>query len=43
MKDTVGYNNPTVDMAIHNGADVSIDTQLEEERMRMQQVIESSE
>ena len=43
MKDTVGYNNPTVDKAIHSGAEVSIDTQSEEERMRMQQVMESSE
>ena len=43
MKDTVGYNNPTVDKAIHNGAEVSIDTQSEEERMRMQRVMESSE
>ena len=30
MKD-ISDNNPTVDKAIHNGADVSIDTQSEEE------------
>ena len=43
IKDTVGYNNPTVDMAIHSGAEVSIDTQSEEERMQMQQIMDSSE
>ena len=40
MKDTVGYNNPTVDKAIHNGAEVSIDTQSEGERMHGHQIIE---
>ena len=30
-------------MVIHNGADVSIDTQSEEERMQMQYIMDSSE
>ena len=42
MKDEVRWN-PTMDRAIHNGADVSIDTQPEKEGMQMQQVMESSE
>ena len=33
-------NNPTVDKAIHNGADVSIDTQPEEVIMQVRQIIE---
>ena len=33
-------NNPTVDMAIHDGADMSIDTQSEEERLQMHRFIE---
>ena len=42
MKDVVGYN-PTKDPEVHNGSDVSIDTQPEEEGMQMQLVMESSE
>ena len=30
-------------MVIHNRADVSVDTQSEEERMQMQQIMDSSE
>ena len=42
MKDDVGWN-PTMDQAIHNGADVSIGTQLEEERMQGDQIIETTD
>ena len=42
MKDDVGWN-PTMDRAIHNGADVSIGTQSEEERMQRHQIIETTD
>ena len=40
---TLSDNNPTKDLMVHKGSDVSIDTQLEEEGMQMQLVMESSE
>ena len=40
---TLSGNNPTKDLIVHKGSDMSIDTQLEEEGMQMQQVMESSE
>ena len=40
--DTVEYN-PTMDLAIHDGVDVSISTQPEEERMQEGQVIETTD
>ena len=40
---TLSDNNPTKDLMVHKGSDVSIGTQPEEERMQMQQVMESSE
>ena len=36
-------NNPPKDLAAHKGSDVSIHTQLEEERMQMHQILETSE
>ena len=41
MKADVG-RNPTMDQAIHNEVDVSIDTQPEEERMQGGQIIETT-
>ena len=40
---TLSDNNPTKDLVVHNGSDMSIGTQPEEEGMQMQQVMESSE
>ena len=40
---TLSDNNPTKDLMVHKGSDVSIDTQPEEEGMQMQLVMESSE
>ena len=35
-------NNLTKDLVVHKGSDVSIDTQLEEERMQGGQIIETT-
>jgi hypothetical protein len=40
---TLSDNNPTMDRAIHNGADVSIGTQSEDERMQRHRILETSE
>ena len=40
---TLSDNNPTKDLIVHKGSDMSIGTQPEEEGMQMQQVMESSE
>ena len=40
IKGDVG-RNPTMDLTIHNGADVSIGTHSEEERMQRNQIQES--
>ena len=42
IKDDVGWN-PTMDLTIHNGADVSIGTLPKEERMQGGQMIETTE
>ena len=34
IRRTLSDNNPTMDRAVHNGADVKIDTHSEEERMQ---------
>ena len=36
-------NNPTMDLAIHNGIDVSIDNQSEGEQMQRHRLIKTSE
>ena len=36
-------NNPTKDLVVHKGSDVSIGTQPEEERMQGGQVIETTD
>ena len=36
-------NNPAMGLAVHNGADVSIGTQSEEERMQGGQIIETTD
>ena len=41
MKDAVGQN-PTKDLVVHKGSDVSIGTQPEEERMQGGQIIETT-
>ena len=40
---TLSDNNPTMDRAIHNGADVSIGTHSEEERMQRHRIQETPE
>jgi hypothetical protein len=40
---TLSDSNPTVDRATHNGADVSIGTQSEEERMQRYRIHETPE
>ena len=42
MKAVVGYN-PTKDLVVHKGSDVSIGTQPKEERMQGDQTIESTD
>ena len=42
MKDNVGQN-PTKDLVVHKGSDVSIGTQPEEERMQGDQIIETTD
>ena len=42
IKDDVKWN-PTMDLMIHNGADVSIGTLPEEERMQGDQMIETTD
>ena len=43
MLRTLSNNNPTMDLAIHDGVDVSIGNQSEEEGMRRHRLIETSE
>ena len=40
---TLSDNNPTMDRAIHNGADMSIGTQSEKERMQRHRIQETPE
>ena len=40
---TLSDDNSTKDLTVHNGADVSIDTQSEEERMQGDQIIETTD
>ena len=42
MKDGVGQN-PTKDLVVHKGSDVSISTHPEEERMQGDQIIETTD
>ena len=42
MKDSVG-ENPTKDLVVHKGSDVSICTQPEEERMQGDHIIETTD
>ena len=42
MKDAVGQN-PTKDLVVHKGSDVSINTQPEVERMQGYQIIEATD
>ena len=42
MKDSVGQN-PTKNLVVHKGSDVSIGTQPEEERMQGDQIIETTD
>ena len=43
MRRTLLDDNSTKDLMVHNGADVSIDTQLEEETMQGHWIIETTD